>query len=261
MNRNTVQQVVTIDSRAEVAEGMFVLRFVSAEIAGSVKPGQFVNIRAAEAIGGPLLRRPFSVSRVEGDKVELFFNVIGTGTRLLSSKRVGDRLDVLGPLGKPYGLEDIGETAILVGGGLGVAPFPLLTTALVQSRKQILTLIGSRTKKQLYSDHLQNVHIATDDGSKGFKGNVVELLENHLAGNTMVGAKIFGCGPTRMLMSLTSAAKKWNIPCELSLEGDMACGIGICQGCPVEVTKGKKKYSLVCTDGPTFNCLDVVLHG
>ena len=261
MNRDTVQQIVNVDSREEVAEGMHALRFVSEEIARKVKPGQFVNIRAADGIGGPLLRRPFSVSRVDGDNVELLFNVIGTGTRLLASKRAGDRLDVLGPLGTPYGFQDAFETALLVGGGLGVAPFPLLTEALVRSHKKIITFIGSRTGKQLYSGHLLSTHVATDDGSMGFKGTVVQLVENHLAAEVIVRPKIFGCGPTRMLESLTATAKKWNIPCELSLEGDMACGIGICQGCPVELAGGKKKYALVCTDGPTFNCLDVVLHG
>ena len=261
MNTNAVQRVVAVHSREEVAEGMFVLRFASEEIAERVKPGQFVNIRAADGVGGPLLRRPFSVSRIEGNNVELFFNVIGTGTRLLASKRPGDKLDVLGPLGKPFGCGGEFETAVLVGGGLGVAPFPLLTTELLDSGKRVITFVGSRGKQQLYSAHLQNVQVATDDGSKGFRGTVVQMLEGYLDSTNIVKPKIFGCGPTRMLISLSEVAKKRSLSCELSLEGDMACGIGICQGCPVEVVSGKKKYALVCTDGPTFNCLDVNLHG
>jgi dihydroorotate dehydrogenase electron transfer subunit len=104
------------------------------------------------------------------------------------------------------------------------------------------------------------VHTSTDDGSRGFHGTVVDALKHYLSENKPVKPKIFGCGPTRMLKALAELADSAGIDCELSLEGDMACGMGICQGCPVERTDGKKKYSLVCVEGPTFNSHDIVLR-
>jgi dihydroorotate dehydrogenase electron transfer subunit len=95
--------------------------------------------------------------------------------------------------------------------------------------------------------------VATDDGSEGFRGTVVELLEHTLQAGTPAGPKIFGCGPTAMLRALAGCARERDIPCEVSLEGPMACGIGICQGCPVELAEGENKYALMCTDGPTFD--------
>ncbi len=253
-----IQQIVTVSSREEVAEGIFVLRFQSEELARMTRPGQFVNVRAGEEIV-PLLRRPFSVSRVQGSMLELVFNVVGKGTQLLSLKRPGDQLDVLGPLGVPFNVRGDFDTALIVAGGLGIAPFPILTEWLLREEKHIITFVGARSSFQIYTQHLKNVQCATDDGSKGFHGTVVDLLEHYLHTNSISKPKIFGCGPTPMLTALLEVARREGIVCELSLEGDMACGIGICQGCPVELVNGKKKYALVCREGPAFNCNDIVL--
>ncbi|MBI3005040.1 MAG: dihydroorotate dehydrogenase electron transfer subunit [Ignavibacteriales bacterium] len=250
------QELAPVSERTEVADGIFLLRFTSAHIAHTAQPGQFVNIRPVAGLS-PLLRRPFSVCRVEKNDVEIVFNVAGAGTRILALKRPGDELDVLGPLGSPFGFGEDFETAIMVAGGLGIAPFPFLTQNL-RGRK-VETFVGAGTAGKLWLEHLQAVHIATDDGSKGFHGNVVALLEEFLGSKNLENSKIYGCGPTRMLQALSDLAKMNDLQCELSLEGDMACGIGICQGCPVERVNGKKKYALVCTDGPTFNCNDIVL--
>ena len=254
-----IQSECEVVSREEVAEGIFRLKLHAAEIAQRSAPGQFVNIRCGEGCL-PLLRRPFSISRVDGDAIELIFNVIGHGTRMMSSKRLGDTLDVLGPLGSPFDTNGSFQKAVLVGGGLGVAPFPFLTAALAGSNKQILTLIGARNKRQVTDQFLVNVRVATDDGSMGLKGTVVDLLKTELQNNSERAMKVFGCGPTAMLKALSALAAAEGFDCELSLEGDMACGMGICQGCPVERTDGKKKYALVCTDGPTFNSKDVILR-
>jgi dihydroorotate dehydrogenase electron transfer subunit len=252
------QQIVRIDSNEEIAEGLFLLKFVSDQIAERAQPGQFVNVRAERGWSPLLLRRPFSISRVVGSSIELVFNVIGAGTRTLASKRPGEELDVLGPLGTPFRLRETTETALLVGGGLGVAPFPFLTDNLERSKVEVLTFVGSRTVFHIESLHLKNISYATDDGSKGYKGTVVECVADYLQRHTLRKAQIFGCGPTKMLAALSAYAQANNLECELSLEGDMACGIGICQGCPVERRTGKKKYALVCTEGPTFDCREIV---
>jgi dihydroorotate dehydrogenase electron transfer subunit len=254
-----IQTVAPITDCREILEGIFVLSLDAAEIARSSAPGQFVNIRCGDGCL-PLLRRPFSISRVEGDSIELMFNVVGQGTTLLSQKKAGGTLDLLGPLGVPFRLQGNYETAMLVGGGLGVAPFPFLTDTLLHEKKKIQTIIGARSAKQLTERHLLNVQIATDDGSRGFRGTVIDLLKTIVLSEASKDTKIFGCGPTKMLSALSEFARAKGIECELSLEGDMACGMGLCQGCPVERTDGKKKYSLVCVEGPTFNGNDIILR-
>jgi len=256
---NMVQQLCPVQSCREVAMKTFLLRIDSPEIAVSAQAGQFVNLLAAGTGEGPLLRRPFSISRVEDDIIELIFHVIGTGTNLLSQKKPGDRIDVIGPLGQPFHGNAEYDTALLVAGGIGVAPFPFLTDDLLKRGKRIETFVGYRNAGQIFTEHLQNVHIATDDGSNGFHGNVIQLLESCFTQNNFGKAKIFACGPTVMLKALTDLAKQQNICCEMSLEGQMACGYGICQGCAVERTDGAAKYALVCKEGTVFLSTEVNL--
>ena len=243
----------------EVADGIFLLTLLSPDIAQTAEPGQFVNVKAPDTQSTPFLRRPFSISHVHDDAIDLLFNVIGTGTKMLASLRKGDSLDVLGPLGRPFGYDDTYGTAVMVAGGLGVAPFPFLKTVVADKGRSSLAIVGARTGAQLFTDPFDAVECATDDGSAGFHGTVVQLMKNILKDTTVRQPKIFGCGPTPMLKALSAAAKELDVPCEISLEGDMACGIGLCQGCPVETTTGTRKYQLVCTEGPTFNCEEVIL--
>jgi dihydroorotate dehydrogenase electron transfer subunit len=254
-----IQQICEVRSCKKVAEKTYLLQFDSDKISHMIRPGQFVDIQVASINDGPLLRRPFSVARTKGNTIEILFHVIGPGTKLLSQKKTGDQIDIIGPLGQPFHADADYGTAIIVAGGIGVAPFPFLTANLRKLDKHIETFIGFRQADMVFKSHLQNVHVATDDGSEGFKGNVVQLLESSIDKISFGKAKIFACGPTVMLKALTEFAKKKNICCELSLEGQMACGIGICQGCAVERTSGEPKYSLVCKDGPTFLSTEVNL--
>lgn len=258
-DRHIVQASIPVLGRREVAEGIFVVSLESEHLARYAEPGQFVNVRCGDACL-PLLRRPFSISRIEGNEVELMFNVVGQGTRMLAARKKGDMVDVLGPLGIPFGLNGQFETALLVGGGLGAAPLPFLADRLHRAGKTVRTFLGARSALQITEDHMLHTEVATDDGSKGFHGTVVDLLKSSVTATKPTWPKIFGCGPTPMLKALAEYANTAGIECELSLEGDMACGIGICQGCPVERADGKKKYSLVCVEGPTFNSHDIVIR-
>ncbi len=239
-------------SLRSVGPDMYVLSLHAPQIAANVLPAQFLNIKATDG-SEPLLRRPFSVYRTQGENVEILFNIVGAGTRILSRLRPGDLVDILGPLGCPFSLESDFRTAVLVGGGLGVAPFPHATNALSRSSRQIRTFLGARSSPHILRDHLQNVSVATDDGSEGYHGTVVALVRNALESGSIDRPKIFGCGPEPMLRALARAAIDLGIPCEVSLESVMACGIGICQGCPVERTGGEKKYSLICNEGTVFD--------
>ncbi len=254
-----VQEFARISAVKKIASDVFQLSFLSSSISGHAVPGQFVNVRAEDA-PVPLLRRPFSIFSVEGETVSIIFNVVGLGTRQLSQKRIGERIDVLGPLGKGvFPIDDNGfETAIFVAGGLGVAPFPFLKSRLGSS-KQIVTFLGARTSAFLVRAGLDNVHVATDDGSEGYRGTVVDLLKYHLRENAVQGPRVYSCGPTPMMRGLAKYCTENGISCYAALECDMACGIGLCQGCPVETDGGVKKYKLVCSDGPVFNVSDIIL--
>ena len=242
----------TVAAHEMPAPDIFILTVHSPEIASSVKPGQFVNVKVTES-SFPLLRRPFSVYHVHGGEAAIIFDVRGIGTRILASKRIGDALDIIGPLGRPYGIDDGYETAILVGGGLGVAPLPLITLALKNSGKEILTYLGARTRSLIVDSHLENVSVSTDDGSAGFKGTVVDLLPSRLRAGRYEKPKIFACGPNAMLRNLSLFAAEHQIPCEVSLESPMGCGVGICQGCPVELADHEGQYALICRDGAVFD--------
>ena len=246
-----VEKIIELDNQ------IYLLKIHSPEIANSIKPGQFVNLRVSETTY-PLLRRPFSVCDVEGEFFYIMFNVLGEGTKTLAGKHYGDELDILGPLGNGFNFEGEYETAVIVAGGLGAAPFPYLTRSIVKS-KRILSFVGGRTFREVITYGMNNILTATDDGSLGFKGNVVELLNENIELLKSNNIKIFGCGPNAMLKTLGSFCIENNFDCEISTECAMACGFGICQGCPVESTKDHDKYLLVCKDGPVFNVKDIAL--
>lgn len=247
-----------VESVRQVAENVFVLGFVAPSLK-HILPGQFVNIKADEGVD-PLLRRPFSVYNTHGGTIEIIFNVVGRGTSILQKKRHGDVLNVLGPLGVPFLVDSPAfDTGILVAGGLGVAPMPMLTNSLKRAGKKIVTFLGSRSSGQMVDSHLDNVHHATDDGSRGFKGTVVGALAEWLLQNDSHRVKIFACGPTPMLRGVSTIARSRQILCEVSLEGPMACGFGICQGCPVEFKGSERKYGLMCKDGPVFDSRRIII--
>jgi dihydroorotate dehydrogenase electron transfer subunit len=242
-----------------VAPNVLVLSLHCPELSATVAAGQFVNILVHDGIE-PLLRRPFSVYRTEGDSIEIVFQRLGRGTAHLAKAKEGQVLDLLGPLGHGFHLDEASfETAVLIGGGLGVAPLPMATEGLHRANKNIVTLLGARTAELIIDGHLQNVSVATDDGTRGFHGTVVDLAAQVWNARDMPSPRIFACGPTPMLRALAAWALSRNIACEVSLEGQMACGIGICQGCPVEIVGQERKYALMCTDGPVFNSRDIII--
>lgn len=241
----------------QVSTNIFVQKIYCPEIAQFIKPGQFLNIRVSKNVF-PLLRRPFSICDVEDDHIFLMFNIMGEGTKILAHKNPGDLIDILGPLGNGFNLDDNYETAIIVAGGLGAAPFPYVTRYL-QNKKNILSFVGGRTAEDVITYKLIDVSTSTDDGSIGYKGNVVQLLENNLNKIDIKSSKVFACGPNIMLRALKDFCTSNNLECEVSTESAMACGFGICQGCPIESASQKDKYLLVCKDGPVFNIRDVVI--
>ena len=253
-----VQEHAPVDTVKKIATDIFQLSFLSPSISRSALPGQFVNVRTENSTV-PLLRRPFSIFSVEGEVVSIIFNIVGAGTTLLSQKKTGDTLDVLGPLGNgvfPFDDEQF-DTAVFVAGGLGVAAFPFLNSRL-GNHKKVITFLGARTSSYIVRNGLENIHVATDDGSEGFHGTVVDMLKKYMMENTFVRPRVYSCGPTPMMRALSKFCVEKSIPCYAALECEMACGIGLCQGCPVETAGSEKKYTLVCKDGPVFEVHDII---
>lgn len=246
---------IPVESVEEIQPGIFLLTAFSPNIAQNSKPGQFCNIKVSES-SFPLLRRPFSICDSEGDYISFMFNVYGEGTKLLSHKQKGETIDVLGPLGNGFNLEGDYDQTVIVAGGLGSAPFPYLMRKL--NPRSVISFVGGRTQKDVIKYKLANTHIATDDGSEGLMGNVIQLMELKTADLQKEKSRIFACGPNAMLRALKEFSIKNGLECYASTECAMACGFGICQGCPIEKSD-KSGYELVCKDGPFFNVMDVII--
>jgi dihydroorotate dehydrogenase electron transfer subunit len=246
-----------IEERTTLKENIYLIKTFAPKIASNSHPGQFCNIKVSES-SFPLLRRPFSICDVEEDYVSFMFQIFGEGTKILAEKSAGEYLDILGPLGHGFNVDGNFDTAIFVGGGIGMAPFPYLRRE-IGDDKRIRTFIGARSEKEIIDYGVVNNHYATDDGSQGFQGNVVQLLEQHLEELKKLNCKIFACGPTPMFKSLQKFTIENNIECEISTESAMACGFGICQGCPITIKDHDESYSLICKDGPVFDIRKVEL--
>lgn len=254
-----IQSDVPITAIRPIAEETFSLRFACAELAAAIRPGQFVNVRVDDHFD-PLLRRPYSIADVRGEECEILFSVVGKGTGIMARKKTGDALNILGPLGNSFGYEKRFDTALILGGGIGIAPFPFLVRELQRREKIVHLFQGARTARRIIREVFPAQHIATDDGSEGFRGTVVGCLGAFLDAHAPDAPMIFACGPNGMLAAVQRFAAARAIPCELSLESEMACGIGICQGCPIERVEGERKYALVCTEGPCFDSRDILFH-
>lgn len=227
------------------------------------KPGQFIMLRIGSDVT-PLLRRPFSLlglirenRRVTG--IEILFKVVGKGTDRLSHCRVGDRLSVIGPLGNAFLVPDTCRQLILVAGGIGVPPIRFLAHSLLEQKERLsrcMVFVGGRTEDDLVCITEFDLpgfllDVSTDDGSQGSQGMVTRGLEKVL--NAGPADLICACGPSGMLKAVTAIAMANRIPCQVSIEAMMACGMGACLGCAVAVHDDETRYRHVCVDGPVFD--------
>lgn len=225
----------------------------------AAQPGQFVMVKTADGID-PLLRRPFSIHRMipgASAEFEVLFRAVGAGTALLARAHVGDRLDVLAPLGRGFRLD--ARTPLLVGGGVGVAPLLFLAEAfLARGVRPKLLLGGRRDRDILCHEDFGCLAVpcafATEDGSLGEPGLVTRLLERELADGAG-GDAVYACGPTPMLAAVAKVCRARAMPCQVSLEAHMACGVGACLGCVVAGTQAA--YLRVCKEGPVLDAGEV----
>jgi dihydroorotate dehydrogenase electron transfer subunit len=228
-------------------------------------PGQFVMLspgaRTSVERSDPLLPRPMAVYRAGSAgadaELEILYRRVGRGTRLLAEALPGQRLRVVGPLGRPFPPPAPGERAVIVAGGTGIASVYELAA---RSREvvRVEVLLGARSADDLMGERDfaaldVALEVATEDGSRGVRGLVTELLERRLSGPG--AARVYACGPQAMMRRVAQLAAAAGRPCVVSLENHMACGFGVCLGCAAPLAAGG--YALVCRDGPAFDAAAV----
>lgn len=239
----------------EIAEGVFEMVLSSLTIPAETKAGQFVNLYSQS--DAMMLPRPISICEVNTEEnwVKLVYAVVGDGTKGFATLKCGDDIEVLGPLGNGYTLE-VCEESLLVGGGVGTPPLLELAKK-IQGKKTIY--LGFRTNPYLIEELKKygEVYVATDDGSIGHQGTVVELMKQHGA----TGQRLYACGPKPMLKAVRDYSNENDIVAQLSLEERMGCGFGACVGCVCKIKADNEAgftYKKVCKDGPVFDAKEVL---
>jgi dihydroorotate dehydrogenase electron transfer subunit len=264
------QTLCSIASNVEVMPGIHLMWIEAPDIAVAAQPGQFITVLC----GDFTLRRPFSVHQVSSREIALLFKVAGKGTLWLSQRQTGERIDILGPLGKGFSIASTksgqSKHLLLVAGGIGVAPLVFFMQH-VSSQHQITLIHGASTATQLYPfssadkkqsklpplpNGVQFIPV-TEDGSMGQKGRATDILPDFLDR----ADQMYACGPADMykaMAEMSRRAKRSNLKltkCQVSLEVRMGCGFGACYGCTINTQKGLK---LICRDGPIFELDDII---
>jgi len=254
-----IDQHIEILFNREIKSGIFLMGFRSPSLALESVPGQFVMVRVNEGID-PLLRRPFSICGIsDEDIICIMYKTVGHGTEILAGKKAGDKLSVLGPLGRGFSPPGENKKAVLVAGGIGIAPIYFLAGSLKINPVEFMAGFGTSgdiMPHEQITGRSVNISIATDDGTAGYSGMVTGLLDEYLDGqiHERDSLMIYACGPLAMLKKVSSIASHRNVPCQVSLEALMACGLGACQGCAVKSLSNDDltRYLHVCKDGPVF---------
>lgn len=271
----------------DLGSGVRLLSFRDQEMAAGVRPGTFVMLETRPAsdqmVASPVLPRPFSVQRVRGDILDVMYRIVGVGTSAMTELRTGDTPRILGPLGNSFTLPSTDETAVLLGGGVGIPPMVALADALVARDgaaarfEAYLGVSGTADRGCMVgfdegfgpeSRHADRVFRATMDGSIGFHGHVVAAWLDRWESSGLRPdgpVRLYACGPMVMLRAVAAAAKERGLPAEVSVETMMGCGIGICMGCVIENKhydgsgNPYDRWLLACRKGPVFDSDAIIL--
>ena len=251
-----IKECAVVISQEKLATDIYSM-WINTNIAKEAKPGQFISVYTKNE--AKLLPRPISICEIDDKKTALriVYRKAGKGTEEFSKYRSGASVNILGPLGNGFPLCD--EKAILIGGGIGIPPMLELAKAL-ESEKTIV--VGYRNSEMFLNNDLAcyaNLVVATEDGSVGTKGNVIDAIREQ----NVSGSVIYACGPIPMLRGVKEYAKEKGIKAYISMEEKMACGVGACLGCVCKSTNvddhSKVNNKRICADGPVFNAEDIEL--
>ena len=250
--------------KEELTTGIFKFSIQAKEIIDLAKPGNFIEVRVNDDIE-PFLRRPISIYNMDKENgiLEFIFQEKGKGTKILSARREGELIDIVGPLGFGTFKYSNFENLAIIGGGIGVFPLYELAKCAKSENKNVNTYLGFRNKdlvvlEEEFKNVSNNLTIATDDGSYSQKGFAIDFLKRDIEDGKI--DSIYACGPLPMLRAVRALALEKNIPCQISLEEKMACGLGVCLGCAVKTAASSKdapEYWHVCKAGPVFQAKDV----
>jgi dihydroorotate dehydrogenase electron transfer subunit len=255
------EETVLIEFNRRIGKDIWLMGFRSERLASRAMPGQFLMLHGDSNSKDPLLRRPFSIHDMsDSNRLTILYNMVGRGTSLLSTLREDDSISVIGPLGNGFSLPQPEECAVLVAGGMGIAPLFFLAQVLSKGQnRHVKMLLGFPTSQEVVlTDQLRDLGVkltlATEDGSQGFRGPVTNLFDRSIHEESKLKPVIYACGPNPMLKKIVNKAMMFNLKCFVSLEGFMACGLGICLGCAIKAAQGKDRiYYYVCQDGPVFS--------
>jgi dihydroorotate dehydrogenase electron transfer subunit len=269
-------------SREAFPSEQYVMRIRAPKCAAAAQPGSFVHINCDATLP---MRRPLSIMRTVDDAIEVLYKIVGEGLHLLAEKRPGDRISILGPIGQPFRLAPERPNTLLIGGGVGIPPMVFLAESLRDGPWNPMAILGSEIP---FPFELKSSAISTpwlDDGVNSsmplledwgvpsrltslsgfegcYRGFVTDLADRWLqsiADEERAQTEIFACGPTPMLRAVAELAERYDLPCQVSLEEYMACGVGGCAGCTVEInTPAGLAMQRVCVDGPVFDASSVV---
>ena len=264
IERKIIQMHAPVISNVEVIAHHNVITCHAPEIARQAQPGQFVNAFASGLVTN-ILRKPFSIFQAdtEAGTISLLYQIHGATTLGMAGKREGETLDVVGPLGGSVFKADPGatHTHIMVGGGYGVPPLVFLAQRLrdANPNSNVRFIVGARSKELLLCEaELSGVKVeadfCTEDGSNGYPGRVTDVLARILQSGE--AAQVYTCGPTPMMRAVAEMCGGSNVPCQVSLEVPMPCGIGVCMGCVVDLTDDRRVRA--CLEGPVFDAARVI---
>ena len=267
---------------SEFPGDQYVMRIRAPKCAASARAGSFVHVTCDDALP---MRRPLSIMRAGDNWIEVLYKIVGEGLRLLAAKQPGDKINVLGPIGQPFRPDPARPNALLIGGGVGIPPMVFLADALRDTDATPLAILGSEipfpfelrpsaietpwagdgivTTMPLLENWGIPTRLTSLAGYEGcFRGYVTDLAElwlSSLDDTEKAKVEIFSCGPTPMLKAVAALSEKHEVPCQVSLEEFMACAVGGCAGCTVEVTTPEgPAMKRVCVDGPVFDATTVV---
>lgn len=253
------KEIATICSQECIASDIYSMWIKTENIAKEAAAGQFVSLYGRDA--SRLLPRPISICEISNDKIRVVYRVVGAGTEEISGYVQGDEIEILGPLGNGFSLQK--KSAMLIAGGIGIPPMVELAKKLKENgTEKILSVIGYRDgnlflKKEL--EKYSTVFVATEDGSAGTKGNVMNAIQEH----KLMAEVIYSCGPKPMLRAVKKFGIENEIETQISMEERMACGIGACLGCICQSTEVDEHSHVhnkrVCKDGPVFDAREVEL--
>lgn len=253
-----------IISNNQVSSNLYEMELKAPQTVPLCKPGQFLHVRVSSQ-NDPLLRRPLSLYDVDCQvgTITLLYKVVGKGTEILAGTPAGEYLDIMGPLGRSFSYPQAGQTAVLVGGGVGIAPLLFLARELLGQGYQTRVLYGTQNSRDLVAvDRFRQLGAeiwpATMDGEIGYRGLVTDLLQEQLSGGSCADY-LYTCGPEPMMAQVAALAREHGMKGQVSLEESMACGVGACLGCARQLKSGDHSYVKVCKDGPVFDFHEIEL--